>query len=126
VRADRAKDPELRRRYIASRAHDRRLRGFRWFLLSVARLSSRARTVRAFVIQLESIPANRPVVESSAVDSEGGEAKFVCMASPVLRRTTHLQHNVWGVKGTYVQACDALRALRINTGVSLPRGNFPR
>jgi hypothetical protein len=35
----------------------------------------------AFVIHGESIPEDRPVVESSAVDIESGEGKSVCMAS---------------------------------------------
>jgi hypothetical protein len=36
-------------------------------------------------------------------------AWFKCKSSE-RERTTHLQHEVWGVKGTYVQVCDALRA----------------
>jgi hypothetical protein len=43
------------------------------------------------------------------VDSEGGKGKSVCMKSPVFRRTGHLQHEVWEVKGTYAQVCAALR-----------------
>ena len=35
----------------------------------------------SFVIHVESIPEDRSVVESSAVDIEGGEGKSVCMAS---------------------------------------------
>src|SRR6516165_6707111 len=63
----------------------------------------------AFVIHGESIPEDRSVVESSAVDIEGGEGKSVCMAPPFFRRTAHLQHRCFVVKGTYVQVCDASR-----------------
>src|SRR6516225_7163339 len=58
----------------------------------------------AFVIHGESIPEDRSVVESSAVDIEGGEGKSFCMLSLFFGRTAHLQHEVRGVKGTYVYA----------------------
>src|SRR6516225_9059360 len=56
----------------------------------------------AFVIHGESIPEDRSVVESSAVDIEGSEGKSVSMNVPLFRRTAHLQHTFLFVKGTYV------------------------
>jgi hypothetical protein len=60
---------------------------------------------------VESIPEDRPVVESSAVDIEDREGESVCMASLVFKRTAHLQHSFIVVKGTYVHGCGALKPL---------------
>jgi hypothetical protein len=75
-------------------------------LRSCASVLTRAYSA-AFVIHGESIPEDRSVVESSAVDIEGGEGKSVCMAS--LFSEGHVQHKFLVVKGTYVCAGAGLR-----------------
>jgi hypothetical protein len=67
--------------FVPSTSFDRivaRYGGESFLLLRVG--ASRAYSA-AFVIHGESIPEDRSVVESSALDIEDGEGKSVCMAS---------------------------------------------